>query len=90
MAFVYLCNVLRGLRGYDCIMDGLSSNLRRRPLQVAVAGLLSELGYDCAEKMAHETLIEMAQSSKFISSPFCYIKLKPVCRTVLHEDVLGE
>jgi hypothetical protein len=51
-------------------MDGLSSNLRRRPLQVAVAGLLSELGYDNAEKMAHETLIEMAQSSKFISSLF--------------------
>ncbi|PNF20950.1 hypothetical protein B7P43_G10571 [Cryptotermes secundus] len=43
-------------------MDGLSSNLRRRPLQVAVAGLLNELGFDCAEKMACETLIEMAQS----------------------------
>lgn len=71
-------------------MDGLSSNLRRRPLQVAVAGLLSELGYDCAEKIAYETLIEMAQSSKFISSPFCYMKLKPVCITVLHEGVWGE
>jgi len=46
-------------------MDGLSSNLRRRPLQVAVAGLLSELGYEHAEKMAHETLIEIVQSSKF-------------------------
>lgn len=52
-------------RGYD-IMDGLSSNLRRRPLQVAVAGLLFEFGFDNAEKMAHETLIEMTQSSKFI------------------------
>lgn len=60
---VYLCNVFRG---YDYIMDGLSLNLRRRPLQMAVAGLLSELGYDSAEKMAHETLIEMVQSSKFI------------------------
>jgi hypothetical protein len=46
-------------------MDGLSSNLRRRPLQVAVAGLLGELGYDSAEKMAQETLIEMVQSRKF-------------------------
>jgi hypothetical protein len=48
-------------------MDGLSSNLRRRPLQVAVAGLLFEVGFDNAEKMAHETLIEMAESSKFVS-----------------------
>ncbi|XP_069693667.1 transcription initiation factor TFIID subunit 8-like [Periplaneta americana] len=56
---LYLCNVGRG---YDSAMDGLSSNLRRRPLQVAVAGLLSELGYDTAERMAHETLIEQVQS----------------------------
>lgn len=52
--------------GYEYKMDGLSSNLRRRPLQVAVAGLLSELGYEHAEKMAYETLIEMVQSSKFV------------------------
>jgi hypothetical protein len=71
---LYLCNALRG---YDYMMDGLSSNLRRRPLQVAVAGLLSELGYDNAENMAHETLIEMVQSSKFISplSFLCRIKV---------------
>ncbi|KAJ9582990.1 hypothetical protein L9F63_022675, partial [Diploptera punctata] len=43
-------------------MENLSSNLRRRPLQVAVAGLLAEVGFDTADKMAHETLIEMAQS----------------------------
>lgn len=54
-------------------MDGLSSNLRRRPLQVAVAGLLFEVGFDNAEKMAHETLIEMTQSSKFILI-FLYFK----------------
>jgi hypothetical protein len=61
--FVYLFNVVGG---YEYKMDGLSSNLRRRPLQVAVAGLLSELGYEQAEKMAYETLIEMVQSSKFV------------------------
>lgn len=60
---VYLYNVSRG---NDAIMDGLSSNLRRRPLQVAVAGLLFEFGFDNAERMAHETLIEMVQSSKFV------------------------
>ena len=50
---------------HDYTMESLSSNLRRRPLQVAVAGLLAEVGFDSAEKMAHETLIEMAQSCKF-------------------------
>jgi hypothetical protein len=71
---LYLCNALRG---YDYMMDSLSSNLRRRPLQVAVAGLLSELGYDSAENMAHETLIEMVQSSKSISplSLLCRIEV---------------
>lgn len=57
--------VARVVGGFAYNMDGLSSNLRRRPLQVAVAGLLSELGYEHADKMAHETLIEIVQSSKF-------------------------
>jgi hypothetical protein len=83
----YLCNALRG---YDCIMDGLSSNLRRRPLQVAVAGLLSELGYDNAENMALETLIEMVQSSKFISSVFCCAKLRSLCIIKQHCSAGGE
>jgi hypothetical protein len=62
-------------------MDGLSSNLRRRPLQVAVAGLLSELGYEHAEKMAQETLIEIVQSSKFVLK-FC--NLMYVCDTLVY------
>jgi len=59
-------NVVGVVRGFAYTMDGLSSNLRRRPLQVAVAGLLSELGYEHAEKMAHETLIEIVQSGKSV------------------------
>jgi hypothetical protein len=56
---------------------------------VAVAGLLNELGYDNAEKMAHETLIEMAQSSKFISSLCLLYEVEVSVHnyTVLHEDV---
>lgn len=64
------CYVVNVVGGFKYKMDGLSSNLRRRPLQVAVAGLLSELGYEHAEKMAHETLIEVVQSSKFVLT-FC-------------------
>jgi adenine deaminase len=59
--------------GYEYKMDGLSSNIRRRPLQVAVAGLLSEVGYEHVEKMAHETLIEAVQSSKFRWCAVCVI-----------------
>jgi hypothetical protein len=56
---------------------------------VAVAGLLSELGYDNAEKMAYETLIEMVQSSKFIFPLFVLYKGKVSVhnQTVFHEDV---
>jgi hypothetical protein len=64
---VEVVNVFSVVGGLASKMDGLSSNLRRRPLQVAVAGMLSELGYEVAEKMAHETLIEMVESCKFVS-----------------------
>lgn len=59
---VEVVSVVRVAGDFAYNMDGLSSNLRRRPLQVAVAGLLSELGYEHAEKTAHETLIEIVQS----------------------------
>lgn len=77
---VEVVNVVRVVGGFIYNMDGLSSNLRRRPLQVAVAGLLSELGYEHAEKMAHETLIEIVQSSKFVLK-FCNFMY--VCDTLL-------
>lgn len=80
-ANVVVVNVVRGVRGFAYKMDGLSSNLRRRPLQIAVAGLLSELGYEHAEKMAHETLIEVVQSSKFVLK-FCNFMY--VCDTVVY------
>ena len=46
-------------------MENLSSSVRRRPLQVAIAGVLAEVGFDCAERMPHETLIEITQSCKW-------------------------
>jgi hypothetical protein len=67
---VEVVNVFSIVGGLAYKMDGLSSNLRRRPLQVAVAGLLGELGYELAEKMAHETLIEVVESCKFVLK-FC-------------------
>ncbi len=40
------------------------SSVRRRVLTLAVSSLLTELGFDHAEKMAVETLVEMIQSCK--------------------------
>jgi len=77
---VEVVSVVRVAGDFAYNMDGLSSNLRRRPLQVAVAGLLSELGYEHAEKTAHETLIEIVQSSKF-DLKFCNFMY--VCYTVV-------
>lgn len=38
--------------------------VRRRVLTLAVSSLLTELGFDHADKMAVETLVEMIQSCK--------------------------
>lgn len=44
--------------------EGSTSGARRKVLTMAIGALLTELGFDSVEKMALETLAEMAQSCK--------------------------
>lgn len=48
---------------------------RRRTMQVAVSALLTECGFESAEKAAVETLTEMMQSCMYLWAFFTFLKV---------------
>lgn len=62
---------------------------RRRTLQVVVSSLLTEAGFESAEKASVETLTEMLQSCKYQEQQAFFKSTKHQCR-VLHCDRVRE
>lgn len=70
----YLCDFQRGSSSKAATSPAENYNLaRRRTLQVVVSALLTECGFESAEKVAVETLTEMMQSCTYIYPyPVCW------------------
>jgi len=64
-------------------VDSPASSARRRILTTAVSSLLTEAGYDHAEKMALETLVEMTQSCKHFFLIFILIFIDSIISLIV-------